>query len=82
MRSNPPFAEPPILKAPKNPFSGPAALPAGSISPEQQAMFHTICTELPTGSLPPADAKLSAIPPHADALMAAQERRIRAEIRP
>ncbi len=79
---NPPFAEPPVLKAPKNPFSGPAALPAGSISPEQQAMFHTICTELPTGSLPPADAKLSAIPPHADALMAAQERRIRAEIRP
>ena len=30
---NPPFAEPPVLNAPKNPFSGPAALPAGSISP-------------------------------------------------
>jgi len=79
---SPPFAKPPVLSVPKNPFSGPDALPAGSISPAQQASFHTICTELPAGSLPPADAKLSAIPPHADALMAAQQRRIQAEIRP
>ena len=78
---NPPFAEPPVLNVPKNPFSGPDALPAGSITPAQQAVFHTICTELPAGSLPPAEAKLAAIPPHADALMAAQQRRIEAEIR-
>jgi len=78
---NPPFAEPRVLNVPKNPFSGPDALPAGSITPAQQAVFHTICTELPAGSLPPAEAKLAAIPPHADALMAAQQRRIEAEIR-
>jgi hypothetical protein len=44
-------------------------------------MFHTTCDELPTGSLPPAGAKVNSIPPHAGALMAAQEKRIQREIR-
>jgi hypothetical protein len=77
----PPFADPPMLAAPKNPFSSPAALPPGSITTAQQAMFHTTCTDLPAGSLPPADARLTAIPPHAEALMTAQQQRIRQEIR-
>ena len=44
-------------------------------------MFHTICSELPSGSLPPASARISSIPPHAVDLMAAQEKRIQGEIR-
>jgi hypothetical protein len=36
---------------------------------------------LPSGSLPPAAAKVGAPPPHADALMAAQRTRINKEIR-
>jgi phospholipase C len=79
--AHPPFAEPPTLAAPKNPFSSPAALPPGSLSAADQAMFHTTCTELAAGSLPPASAKVSSIPPHAVALMAAQEKRIQTEIR-
>ncbi len=81
MRRTRPSRSPRSCNVPKNPFSGPDALPAGSITAAQQAVFHTICTELPAGSLPPAEAKLAAIPPHADALMAAQQRRIEAEIR-
>lgn len=77
----PPFAEPPVLHAPKNPFSSPAALPAGSITAAQQAMFHTTCEELAAGSLPPASAKISEVPPHANALMAAQRERIQREIK-
>jgi phospholipase C len=77
----PPFAEPPVLKTPKNPFSSPAALPPGSISQTQKAMFHPTCQELPTGTLPPASAKVSAVPPHANALIAAQQKRIQREIR-
>jgi len=77
----PPFAEPPDMKAPKNPFSSAAALPASSITTADQAMFHTTCTDLPAGSLPPADARLAAIPPHAKALIAAQHTRIEREIR-
>ena len=77
----PPFADPPALAAPKNPFSSPAALPPGSITTAEQAMFHTTCADLPAGSLPPADAKLSAVPRHAEALLAAQRRRIQEEIR-
>jgi phospholipase C len=77
----PPFAEPPALKAPQNPFSSPSALPPGSLRTEDKAMFHPICTELPEGSLPPASAKLSAVPPHAKALIAAQQRRISIEMR-
>ena len=79
--ARPPFAEAPVLSAPKNPFSSPAALPAGSLSPADQAMFHTTCDELAAGSLPPASAKVSSIPPRATALMAAQEKRIQREIR-
>ncbi len=77
----PPFAEPPELRAPRNPFSSPAALPPGSITTQQQALFHTTCTDLPAGSLPPADARLAAVPPHANALLAAQQKRIQREIR-
>jgi phospholipase C len=77
----PPFAEPPTLKAPANPFSSPAALPAGSISTADQALFHPQCDELPSGSLPPSAAKLTAPPPQAKALMAAQKARINKEIR-
>ena len=43
-------------------------------------MFHTTCTDLPTRSLPPADARLAAVPPHAEALIAAQRKRIEGEI--
>ena len=53
--NKPPFADPPELVAPQNPFSSPAALPPGSITAAQQAMFHTTCSDLPAGSLPPAD---------------------------
>ena len=77
----PPFAEPPALTAPKNPFPSPDALPARSITTADQAQFHTTCTALPAGSLPPAQAKLAAVPPHAEALIAAQQKRIREEIR-
>ena len=77
----PPFAEPPVLKAPKNPFPSPDALPARSITTADQAQFHTTCTALPAGSLPPPQAKLAAVPPHAEALIAAQQKRIKEEIR-
>ena len=79
--TRPPFAEPPELRAPKNPFSSPAALPPNSISAQARALFHPICTELPSGSLPPAHAKTSAPPAGADALLAAQQRSIRRQIR-
>jgi phospholipase C len=81
LAKRPPFAEPPILKAPRNPFSSSSALPASSITTADQALFHTICTELPSGSLPPASAQLSSISPKAKALLAAQQRRIDKEIR-
>jgi len=77
----PPFAEPPELKAPRNPFSSSAALPPGSITTQQQAMFHTTCTALPGGTLPPAGARLAAVPPHANALLAAQQKRVQREIK-
>ena len=70
--TSPPFAEPPHLLAPKNPFAGPSALPPNSLAPQNIAMFHPICTNLPAGSLPPHHARISAPPPGADALMAAQ----------
>jgi phospholipase C len=79
--SKPPFAEAPVLQVPKNPFSSPAALPVGSITGAQQALFHTTCEELPAGSLPPESAKVSEVPPRANALIAAQEKRIRREAR-
>ena len=74
--SRPPFAEPPHLRPPKNPFSSPAALPAGSITAADLAQFHPICTDLPSGSLPPANATVSTPPAHADALLAAQQKSI------
>jgi phospholipase C len=76
-----PFTEPPQLDAPKNPFSNPDALPPSSITTTEQAMFHTTCVALPAGTLPPAAAKLATVPPHAAALLAAQQRRIQGEIR-
>jgi phospholipase C len=79
--TRPPFADPPVLAPPKNPFSSPAALPPSSISPADVALFHTTCTELPSGSLPPPGAKLSSPPARADALMAAQQARLQKEIR-
>jgi phospholipase C len=77
----PPFADPPTLTPPKNPFSSPAALPPGSLTGAEIAMFHTTCTDLPSGSLPPASAKLPSPPRGALALMAAQKKRIAKEIR-
>jgi phospholipase C len=74
----PPFAEPPVLASPKNPFSSPAALPTNSFG---SGAFHPVCTELPSGSLPPRRAKISEPPAGADALMAAQRRRIEQQIR-
>jgi phospholipase C len=79
--ARPPFAEAPALTAPKNPFSSPAALPAGSLTAADQAMFHTTCDELPAGSLPPPSAKILSIPAHAAARLAAQEKRIKRQIR-
>jgi phospholipase C len=79
--ARPPFAEAPALTAPKNPFSSPAALPAGSLTAADQAMFHTTCDELPAGSLPPPSAKILSIPAHAAARLAAQENRIKRQIR-
>jgi hypothetical protein len=70
-----------VLRAPKNPFSSPAALPPNSLTPENLALFHPICTDLPSGSLPPAHAVTSAPPPGADALLAAQQKVIRRQIR-
>ena len=77
----PPFADPPLLRAPKNPFSSPSALPASSLSATDLAQFHPICTDLPSGSLPPAGATLGSPPSHADALLAAQQRIIRGQTR-
>jgi phospholipase C len=77
----PPFADPPSMPSPKNPFSSPSALPPGSISAADRALFHPICTPLPAGSLPRSRDESSAPPPRADALMAAQRRMVHAEIR-
>jgi hypothetical protein len=77
----PPFAEPPALRAPKNPFSSPAALPPNSISQQNLALFHPICTDLPAGSLPPGRSTIPTPPADADALLAAQQRVIRRQIR-
>ena len=71
----PPFAEPPQLKSPQNPFASPAALPATSYKTEDVAQFHPICTELPSGSLPPHTAQLSSLPSGTNALLAAQRQR-------
>ncbi len=54
--TKPPFADPPALRPPRNPFSSPAALPPNSLAAQDLAMFHPICTESPAGSLPPRRA--------------------------
>jgi phospholipase C len=61
----PPFAEPPVLPAPKNPFVGP--LPANSSSPG----FHPISQPVPDASLPPARYRTRTKPRDADELIAA-----------
>jgi phospholipase C len=66
--SRAPFAEPPTLAKPLNPFVGP--LPAGS---ENTAVFHTIAQPVPGGGPPPGD-HLSSPPAGAKELLAAQER--------
>ena len=77
----PPFAEPPTLRAPRNPFSSPAALPPNSLSAQDLALFHPICTDLPAGSLPPGRATIPSPPTGADALLSAQQRAIGRQIR-
>jgi phospholipase C len=72
--TRPPFGDPPVLSAPSNPFAGPSDLPPNSLSAENIALFHPICTDLPSGSLPPKRARIAVPPPQADALMAAQQR--------
>jgi phospholipase C len=52
----PPFAEPPTVTAPLNPFIGP--LPANSGSPG----FHPIATGVPASELPPAKFRRSSPP--------------------
>jgi phospholipase C len=79
--SRPPFAEPPALHPPKNPFSSAAALPVSSLSAADLAQFHPVCTDLPNGSLPPAGATVSSPPAHADALLSAQQRIVRRQTR-
>ncbi|HMD45478.1 MAG TPA: alkaline phosphatase family protein, partial [Acidimicrobiales bacterium] len=65
----PPFAEPPVLAAPRNPFRGP--LPKGS-SPH--SAFHPVCQAVTTDP-PPVGARLDKPPPGALALMAEHQRR-------
>ncbi len=79
--ARPPFAEPPVLRAPKNPFSSAAALPASSLSTQDLTQFHPICTDLPSGSLPPPGAAVSSPPAGADALLAAQQKIVRRQTR-
>ena len=64
----PPFAEPPAVKAPLNPFVGP--LPATSTS----TGFHPIATGVEAAALPPAPYRLAAPPKGAAALLAEHRR--------
>jgi len=66
--ARPPFAEPPTLAAPLNPFTGP--LRATSLS----AGFHPIATAVP-GSGPAPDALVETIPTDTDALIARHTKR-------
>ncbi len=54
----PPFAQPPALKDPLNPFTG--ALPASSLAPG----FHPIATGVAASSLPPPRYRVSKPPGH------------------
>jgi len=64
-----PFAEPPELAKPLNPFRGP--LPAGSATASD---FHPIATAVP-GSGPAPGAQIARPPRHADALIARHTKR-------
>jgi phospholipase C len=70
----PPFAEPPKVKAPLNPFVGP--LPASSGS----AGFHPIATSLDAATLPPAHYRLKAPPKGAAALLAEHDKKFEVEL--
>lgn len=61
----PPFAEPPTLPAPKNPFVGP--LPRSSPEAARHAIGHPVADS----SLPAAKYRSKTKPPQADALIAA-----------
>ena len=65
----PPFAEPPEVAAPLNPFVGP--LPANSKAPG----FHPIATGVQASTLPPAQYRLAEPPKGAAALLAAHAKR-------
>jgi len=65
---SPPFADPPNLAPPLNPFVGP--LPSGSGTP---AGFHFVASAVP-GSGPPPDALIQTVPKNADALIARHTR--------
>jgi len=66
-RKRPPFADPPKLRAPLNPFIGP--LPANSGSPG----FHPIATGVEASTLPPSRFRRSSPPKDAAALLAAHD---------
>jgi phospholipase C len=66
-RKRPPFADPPKLRAPLNPFVGP--LPASSGSPG----FHPIAAGVEASTLPPARFQRSSPPADAAELLAAHD---------
>jgi phospholipase C len=65
----PPFAEPPTVKAPLNPFVGP--MPASSTSPG----FHPIATGIEASTLPAASYRPAAPPKGAAALLAKHKKK-------
>jgi phospholipase C len=69
----PPFAVPPNMPAPLNPFTG--ALPPTSLNTPAPG-FHPICLPIRNSEIPPASARSASPPTGADSLMAAQQRRI------
>jgi len=69
-----PFAEPPALAQPLNPFNGPP--PTGSLG--SSAGFHPVATAVP-GSGPAPGAMIARPPKHADALIGRHTRRALAE---
>jgi hypothetical protein len=68
-----PFAEPPELAKPLNPFNGP--LPASSSDPSE---FHPIAVAVP-GSGPAPGAQIAKSPKHADTLIARHTKKALAE---
>jgi phospholipase C len=65
--NEPPFADPPVLPQPLNPFVGP--LPSSSAG-AHPAGFHPIATSLPESALPPASYLTAEPPANAAALIA------------